>query len=123
MTALLVALGAAVGAPARFLVDRAVQRRLGTAFPWGTLLVNVAACLVLGALTSLAADGHAGSRVVALVGPGFCGALSTYSTFGYEALRLTEEGHAARALLYVVASVVAGLAAAVAGWGAGAAVG
>nr|WP_231134226.1 fluoride efflux transporter CrcB [Motilibacter deserti] len=118
---MLIALGAAVGAPLRFLTDRAVQRRLGAAFPWGTLLVNVAACLVLGTLTALAADGHAGSRVVAVVGPGFCGALSTYSTFTLEALRLTEDGRPLPALLYVVASAGAGLAAVGAGWALGSA--
>ena len=123
MTVLLVGLGAAVGAPARYLTDLAVQRRLGAGFPWGTWVVNVVACLVLGAVTRLAVAGHLGDGMLALVGTGFCGALSTYSTFSLDALRLTESGRAGTAILYVVASVGAGLAAVGAGWGLGSAIG
>ncbi|MEO3788370.1 CrcB family protein [Actinocorallia sp. B10E7] len=108
MTALLIALGAAVGAPLRYLVDREVQRRWGTAFPWGTLAVNVAGSGVLG----LVAGVQAGSGVMELAGVGFCGALTTYSTFGYETVRLMEEGTGGRALANVLLSTGAGLAAA-----------
>ncbi len=90
MTALLVALGAAVGAPMRYLVDRAIRSRRDTLLPWGTIAVNVAASLLLGVLTGVAAS--ADSALGALVGTGFCGALSTYSAFGYENLRLSQEG-------------------------------
>ena len=86
MIALLVALGAAVGAPARYLTDRAVQRAHDTLFPWGTLSVNVAASLVLGVLAG--AGAHLPASTMALVGTGFCGSLSTFSTFGYETTRL-----------------------------------
>jgi len=112
VTVLFVILGAAVGAPVRYLVDRAVQARHDSVFPWGTFAVNVAGSLVLGALAGGAATGG----VFALVGPGFCGALTTYSTFGYETIRLVEE-HAHRyALLNAVASVAAGLGAAFLGY-------
>ena len=121
MTVLLVALGAAIGAPARYLADRAVQARHDSLFPWGTFAVNVVGSLLLGLVASAAAAGGVGPGVVAGVGTGFCGALTTYSTFSYETLRLTEERAQAEALLNVVASVVAGLVAAALGWAAGSA--
>src|SRR3954470_1880555 len=79
MTLLLVILGGAVGAPVRYLTDLAMQRLHGTAFPWGTWTVNVAGSFVLGMVASSGPD-----WVVALAGTGFCGALTTFSTFGYE---------------------------------------
>jgi fluoride exporter len=100
-----VGLGAAVGAPARYLTDRWVQSRHDSVFPWGTLAVNVTASFVLGLV---AGAGAVLSPAVALaVGTGFCGALSTYSTFSYETLRLLET----RAPFYASANVVASLAA------------
>ena len=114
MTVLWVALGAAIGAPARYLTDRAVQGRHDSVFPWGTLTVNMAGSLLLGLLTAVGT--HLPPAVGAAVGVGFCGALTTYSTFGYETLRLAEEGAQVEAVLNVVASVAAGLAAAALGW-------
>jgi len=107
MTALLVALGAAVGAPLRYLAGRAFPG------PRGTLLVNVAGSLLLGFLIALPADGV----VLAGLGTGFCGALTTYSTFSLDTLKLVEEGEHRRALLNVVGSLALGLAAAYAGLG------
>lgn len=115
MTWLLVAVGAAVGAPLRYLVDRAVQRRFGAGFPWGTLTVNTAGSLVLGAL----AGASAGEGLSALAGTGFCGALTTYSTFGYEVLRLAEDGPRGRPPAYALLSTVAAVAAAGLGLAAG----
>ncbi|GAA2432606.1 fluoride efflux transporter CrcB [Actinomadura vinacea] len=111
MTPLLVAVGAALGAPLRYLVDRAVQARHDTVFPWGTLIVNIAGCALLGFLAAL----PAGKGAMALAGTGFCGALTTYSTFGYETLRLAEEGARMFALFNAAASIAAGLAAAYCG--------
>lgn len=112
MTVLLVALGAAVGAPLRYLCDRAVQARHASAFPWGTLTVNVVGSLLLGVLVGVPAS----PAVSALLGTGFCGALTTYSTFSYETLRLTRGGHRLLALANAAGSVAAGLAAASAGY-------
>lgn len=111
MNWLLVALGAAIGAPLRFLTDRAVQARHDTVFPWGTFAVNVAGCLVLGVLTGAVTAGAASSQVQLFVGTGLCGALTTYSTFSYETLRLVEDGAKLYAAVNVIASVVAGLGA------------
>ena len=113
MTVLLVALGAAVGAPTRYLADRAVQSRFGSRFPWGTLAVNVVGCVVLGLLGG---SRTAPAAVVSLVGTGFCGALTTYSTFSWEALRLAEEGPRWRSAAYVLGSTAVGLGAAALGW-------
>ncbi|WP_434739451.1 fluoride efflux transporter CrcB [Micromonospora sp. SH-82] len=107
MTILLVLLGAAVGAPLRYLTDRMIQARLGSDFPWGTLTVNVAGSLLLGFLIASPAD----PAVAALVGTGFCGTLTTYSTFGYENLRLAQSGAWFHAAVNIVVSIGAGLGA------------
>ncbi|MFF0816432.1 fluoride efflux transporter CrcB [Rhodococcus sp. NPDC003318] len=118
-TVLLVLLGGAVGAPARFLLDRAVQSRHDTAFPWGTLCVNVIGSAILGALAG-AATSH-DSALWTLVGTGFCGALTTFSTFGYETVRLLEDRARLLTAANVTVTLVAGIGAAVAGFAAGAA--
>ncbi|MFJ4201204.1 fluoride efflux transporter CrcB [Streptomyces sviceus] len=115
MNWLLVVLGAMVGAPLRYLTDRAVQSRHDSVFPWGTFAVNVTGCLILGLLTGAVAAGAAGSHLQLLLGTGLCGALTTYSTFSYETLRLTETGARVYGVANVAASVVAGLGAAFAG--------
>lgn len=111
MTVLLVALGAGIGAPLRYLTDRAVQGGHDSVFPWGTLTVNVAGSALLGLLAALPAD----EGLMALAGTGFCGALTTYSTFGYETLRLLEDGARFYAVSNAIASIVAGLGAAYCG--------
>ncbi|MFD9338713.1 fluoride efflux transporter CrcB [Streptomyces sp. NPDC060028] len=111
MNWLLVALGAAVGAPLRYLTDRAVQARHDSVFPWGTFVVNAAACLVLGVLSGAALAGAGSSRLNLLLGTGLCGALSTYSTFSYETLRLAERGWRFLAVANVAGSVLVGLGA------------
>ncbi|WP_030271316.1 fluoride efflux transporter CrcB [Streptomyces sp. NRRL B-24484] len=115
MTWLLVIAGAVVGAPLRYLTDRAVQTRHDSVFPWGTFTVNVSGCLVLGLLTGAASLGAVGRDVQLLIGTGFCGALTTYSTFSYETLRLAQSGARFMALANVAGSLTAGLGAAYAG--------
>jgi CrcB protein len=111
----LVIVGAAIGAPLRYLLDRFVQRIHSTAIPLGTLTVNLVASVVLGAVTGLAAGGSASHHVQLLVGTGFCATLSTYSTFSYETVRVAEEDGAAVATFYVCLSVLGGLGAAALG--------
>ncbi|MFJ3216894.1 fluoride efflux transporter CrcB [Kitasatospora sp. NPDC086801] len=115
MNWLLVVAGAVVGAPLRYLTDRAVQARHDSVFPWGTFAVNVVGCLVLGLVTGAVAAGAASPQVQVLLGTGLCGALTTYSTFSYETLRLVETGAGRYALANVAGSVVAGLVAVYAG--------
>ena len=109
MTWLLVVLGGMVGAPMRYLVDVGVTARLGSGFPFGTLVANAAACVLLGLVAGLglAAD----SPTYVLLGTGVAGAMSTYSTFAFETVRLAEDGRAWRAMAYSVASPAVGLAA------------
>jgi CrcB protein len=104
---LLVIVGAAVGAPLRYATDRIVQSRHDTGFPWGTFTVNVVGSFVLGVVVA-----GAPPAVVALVGTGFCGALTTYSTFGYETVQLAGGGSKLFAVFNALGSVLAGLGAA-----------
>lgn len=114
MIALLVAVGAAVGAPARYLTDRAVQSRHTTRFPLGTFTVNVTASFVLGLVTGAAA--HLSDGTEALLGVGFCGALSTFSTFSWEVLQLGRRGTRLVATATAVLSIVATVGVAALGW-------
>src|SRR5215469_17333853 len=84
--------GGMIGAPARYLVDRAIQARRDTVFPWGTLAVNLAGSLVLGYLLGAQRDLGLSPTAFALLGTGLCGGLTTFSTFSYETLRLLEDG-------------------------------
>lgn len=111
MTWLLVAAGAALGALARY----AVARRFGGLFPWGILTANVAGSLVLGVLSGLVPSAY----WQALLGTGLCGALTTYSAFGFETVVLAESRERLLATLYVVATLVGGLVAAMSGIAAG----
>lgn len=108
---LLVGCGAVVGAPLRYLTDRAVQARHDTVFPWGTFAVNVVGSLILGTLAGAVLAGAASSQLQLLLGTGLCGALTTYSTFSYETLRLAETGARLFAAANVAASLVCGLGA------------
>ena len=109
-----IALGGAVGSVTRYGVGSLFDRGEG-AFPVGTLIVNVAGCLLLGFLvryftpSSMSAELRAGLTI------GFCGGFTTFSTFSLETIRLAESGNWQRAALYVLASVVLSLAALAAG--------
>jgi fluoride exporter len=106
---LAVLVGGMIGAPARYLTDRFVQARRDTVFPWGTFAVNMAGSAVVGFL--LGAQRHLGLPpvVFALLATGFCGGLTTFSTFGYETLRLLEDGAVTDAGLNVIGSLAAGI--------------
>jgi CrcB protein len=118
---LAVAAGAGLGAPARYLLDQAVRSRGGGIFPWGTAVVNVLGCLLLGLLLGiLDATAHAepsgsSSVLVELLSVGFCGTFTTFSTFGYETVRLIEEGASRLAVLNVIGNLLLGVAAVVLG--------
>jgi len=111
----LVALGGAVGACLRYVVDRAVQARHESPFPWGTLTVNAVGSLLLGAVTGAVTAGAAGPEAQALLGTGLCGALTTYSTFSYETLRLAERGRGRLALANAAVTPAVALGAVYAG--------
>ena len=106
-TILLVAAGAALGAPLRFLLTRAVVRRLPAYLSMGTLVVNVVGSLILGFVVGVGA-----AQLVLAVGIGFCGALTTFSGFSLEVADLTTSRRHRMALATVVLSLVVCVAAA-----------
>ena len=115
MTALLVVLGALVGAPLRLLADRLATARRGPGSVLGTLTVNVVGSAVLGVLLGLR---DVSPAVLALVGTGFCGTLTTFSTLGAEVVRLAGQGRRGRAAAYLGGTLVLGIGAAAAAYGA-----
>jgi CrcB protein len=112
---LLVALGSGVGGAARLYVSTLVSRGAGTSFPWGTLAVNVAGCLLVGALGALFEPSnplHVRQELRVLLIVGVLGGFTTFSAFSLETLLLVQRGAVGAAVGYVVASVVLCLAAA-----------
>ncbi|MBK8250289.1 MAG: fluoride efflux transporter CrcB [Gemmatimonadetes bacterium] len=110
-----VALGSAIGGVARFLVSGALQRA-DSGVPTGTLVVNIVGSFILGGVARYAAMTPTFSpELRLLLGAGFCGGLTTFSTFSVETIELVQGGAFTRAALYVAISVVAGLGAALLG--------
>ena len=106
--ALLVALGAVPGAWLRFVL----VNRLEPVLPhrhWGTLVVNLAACFGLGLLTALRAHGQASAAFMLLLGTGFLGSLSTFSTLAAELDLCLQNGHQRQAFLLITGSLLGGL--------------
>jgi CrcB protein len=93
-----------------------VQSRHDSVYPWGTFSVNVFGSALLGLVVGAVSAADLPHWVMALVGTGFCGALTTFSTFGFETVRLVEEGSVAEAVLNTFLSLGVGLAAAFGGW-------
>lgn len=112
---LVVAVGGLVGAPSRYLLDRAISSRIESDLPWGTFVINITGSLLLGLLTGLSLAKHLPLIDKDLLGTGFCGAYTTFSTFTFETVRLLEDGRIFDALGNVVVSVAVGLGAAAAG--------
>lgn len=103
---LLVGIGGAAGSILRYLL----QRTLNVNFPYGTLLVNIAGCLLIGLLWGLFTR-HVDEQRRLLLVTGFCGGFTTFSTFTYEGVEMLMENRWMTFLLYTFLSVVAGLAA------------
>lgn len=115
-TFLLIGLGGALGAWARWAVSGAIAARWGGAFPLGTFLVNATGCFLVGFfLTLIAARASGGADARALVATGFLGAYTTFSTFSFETVTLLRNGEGPTALGYIAASLLLGLAATAAG--------
>ncbi|MFC8719209.1 fluoride efflux transporter FluC [Kitasatospora sp. NPDC057198] len=115
---LLVLLGGLLGAPTRYLTGVAVKSRVHSPFPYGTLAANAAACLLLGFLAGAALHGRLDAHAQLLLDTGFCGALSTWSTFSYEVFTLASTRRVALSGLYLAVSVLLGTALSFAGAGA-----
>jgi CrcB protein len=105
----------ALGAPARYLLDLAVQDRTGGGYPGGTVVINISGSLLLGLLTGLALHHGLSQTAKVVLGTGFCGAYTTFSTFSLETVRLIEEGALPEAIRNSLGTVAFGTAAAAAG--------
>lgn len=105
MLILAVFLGGGIGSVCRYLLGGLVQTRSGSAFPVGTLIVNVVGCLAIGFLARsfMESQTHAVTRAALIVG--FCGGFTTFSAFSFETFELLSAGKTGLALTYIAASV------------------
>lgn len=115
--ALGVAVAASIGAMCRYLLDQVVQHQHDQAFPWGTFLINVSGSLLLGVVTGLAIHHGLPAAPTTVIGVGFAGGYTTWSTYIWESLALAETGSLARAGANIVGSLAAGFCAAAVGLG------
>jgi len=106
MLVLGIALAGAVGAPTRYLVDGIVMQRSDGGLPAGTFLINVSGSFLLGLLTGLVLYHAFPTTPKTILGTGFCGAYTTFSTFAYETVRLAEERKTRSALRVLIASLL-----------------
>jgi CrcB protein len=113
---LAVALGGAIGSLARYGLDRLIERRSLSLFPWATFTINATGCLLIGfAIAALVDRHHLPAWLRLGVAVGVLGGYTTFSTFAQETLDLIEEGRIPLALLYALASVSLGVVAVLAG--------
>jgi CrcB protein len=117
MLTLGVTLAAGVGAVTRYLLDLVVQHRTNSAFPFGTLVVNLSGSLLLGVIVGLSIHHGLPTTPTVVIGAGFAGGYTTFSTLVWESLALGEAGAVAEAVINVLGSFAAGLAVAAAGLG------
>jgi CrcB protein len=105
----------ALGAGARFVLDGAVKSRRATTFPWATLAINVSGSFLLGLIAGAVMFGTLDSDAQAVVGTGFCGGFTTFSTASFETVRLAEKRRSLSAAANALASVVGSAVACAAG--------
>jgi fluoride exporter len=110
---LFIALGGAAGSVMRYLLQQALNE---DRFPFGTLVVNVLGCFLIGILWALTANNLLREQGRLLLAAGFCGGFTTFSAFSYEGNRLLADGKIFVFFLYTSASVVAGLMATYGGY-------
>jgi CrcB protein len=108
----LLALAGGVGAAARFVLDGAIRTRLKTGFPWATTVINVSGSLVLGVLTGLTAVHLLPEQLGVILGAGFLGGYTTFSTASYETVQLIRQGRYGASLLSGLLMLVLSVAAA-----------
>lgn len=88
---LTIALAGGLGATARFWLDGVLRARLASTLPWGTIIINLLGSLLLGLVTGLAASALVDHRWAQIVGTGFCGGFTTFSTASFETVRLAQQ--------------------------------
>jgi CrcB protein len=111
----LTGLAGACGALARYLLGRFIAERLGSSFPFGTLLINVSGAFAIGLLFALAGQRIISAALQSVLATGFLGGYTTFSTLNWEGLQLARGGSNRLSLLYLGGSLLLGLLAAAAG--------
>jgi len=91
MITLWIAIFGGIGAVLRFVTDGVIRTVLGRNFPWGTMIINVTGSFILGILTGLVLHNEVSNNLLLVIGTGFCGGFTTFSTAIFEAVRLIEE--------------------------------
>lgn len=113
---IVVAVGGSIGATTRYLVSLWAANRFGAEFPYGTLIVNIVGCFMIGAFMTAATERFVASPYWRLlVTVGFIGGLTTFSSFSFETLNLLREGTIFPAVVNVLANVIIGFLATWAG--------
>lgn len=112
---LLVCIGSFFGGGARFLVSKALQSFVALSLPWGTMVVNVLGCFLIGLLSGWALNEQLSPTAKLVLVTGFCGGFTTFSTFMNENLLLSREGALLAAVLYTLGSMALGLLAVILG--------
>lgn len=112
MEYLIVAAGGAFGSLSRFLIGRRIVERVSSTFPIGTFLINTSGALLLGIVTSIGLN----ENMYTLIGTGFLGAFTTFSTFMYEGFNLFQDNEKLNASIYILASFILGVLAYVVGF-------
>jgi CrcB protein len=110
-----VAIAGAIGAPARYVLERVIRARWPADWPWGTFVVNVSGSLALGVVVGFVLAQGVDPDVRTVVGTGFLGAYTTFSTYAYEAVRVGTVPRRGLAVAYAFGSVAASVLAAAAG--------
>lgn len=123
LNSLLVFVGAGIGANARYWIGLWFVRRFDTAFPWATLVINIVGSLAIGIAVGYMLQQGDAPRWRLLVVVGLLGGFTTFSTFSNETMAMLNHGAYGRAIGYVAASVVLGVAGCCLGWLAGRAIG
>lgn len=108
-TITLVGIGGAIGSILRYLASTGIQNKFLSAFPYGTMFVNISGCFLIGIIYALAARSNISPEWRLLLATGICGGYTTFSTFSYESMSLLRDGEIFYATAYITVSVVLGL--------------
>ena len=115
MIALWVAVFGGLGAVLRFVTDGTIRTVLGRKFPWGTLIINVIGSFILGLLAGFVLNNEASNNLLLIIGTGFCGGFTTFSTSIFEAVRLIEERRYTAVMIQIIGTAILSLSAAAVG--------
>jgi fluoride exporter len=108
-TITLVGIGGAIGSMLRYLASTGIQSKFLSAFPYGTMCVNISGCFLIGIIYGLAERNNISPEWRLLLATGICGGYTTFSTFSYESLSLLRDGEIFYATAYIASSVVLGI--------------